>query len=143
MFLWFHRVISSRIKPKKFFFLVFLVEFQLYFTGFLKVYVTNSSFIEEIFNIKNWKKQSTWVFLQFYEPPDLGKKIFTTWNVLKSEVYLTGINFWEFYDDLNICLEVMRLPSWLENVKFRVKMQFFTFLTPWKISFLINDKFEI
>ena len=28
-------------------------------------------------------------FLQFYEPPDLGKKIFTTGNVLKSDVYPT------------------------------------------------------
>ena len=31
------------------------------------------------------------------------------------------------------CLEVMRLPSWPENVKFIVKMQFFAFLTPWEI----------
>ena len=38
-FLWFQGVISCRVKPKKFFFLVFLVEFQLYFTGFLKFYI--------------------------------------------------------------------------------------------------------
>ena len=35
----------------------------------------NSSFIEEIFNIKNWKKVPHGSFLQFYETPDLGKKI--------------------------------------------------------------------
>ena len=44
-------------------------------------------------------------FLQFYEPPDLGKKFFTTWNALKSEVYLTCINFWKIHD-LKACLEV-------------------------------------
>ena len=38
-FLWFQGVISCRIKPPKKSFLVFLVEFQVYFTGFLKVYV--------------------------------------------------------------------------------------------------------
>ena len=54
------------------------------------------SFIEEIFNIRNWRKRSTWIFLQFYKHPDLGKKIFTTWNVPKSELYLTCINFWKF-----------------------------------------------
>ena len=31
---------SSRMKPNNFIFLFLLVEFQLYFTGFLKVYVT-------------------------------------------------------------------------------------------------------
>ena len=72
-------------------------------------------------------------FLQFYEHPDLGKNIFTTWNVLKSEVYLTCINFRKFNDDLKASLEVIKLPSWPKNVKFSVKMQFFTFLTPWKI----------
>ena len=68
------------------------------------------------------------------------KKIFTTWNLLKSEVYLTCIDFWKFHDYLKACLEVIRLRSWPENVKYSVKMQFFTFLTPWKISFWINDK---
>ena len=81
--------------------------------------------------------------MQFYEPPNLGKKISTTWNVLKSEVYLACINFWKFHDDLKVCLEVIRLPSWPENVKFSGKMQFFMYLTPWKICFWINDKFEI
>ena len=63
-------------------------------------------------------------FLQFYEPPDLGKKIFTTWNALKSEVYRTCINFWKFHD-LKACLEVITLPSWPKTVKFSVKMHFF------------------
>ena len=103
----------------------------------------NSSFIEEIFNIKNWKKRSTWIFFEFYEYPDLGKKIFTTWNVFKSEVYLTCINFWKFHDDLIVWLEVIILRRWLKKVKFSVKMQFFTFLIHWKIRFWINDKFEI
>ena len=43
----------------------------------------------------------------FYGPPDLGKKNFTTWNVLKSEVYLTCINSGKFHDDLKACLEVI------------------------------------
>ena len=74
---------------------------------------------------------------------DLGKKNFTTWIGLKSEVYLTYINFWKFHDDLKISLEIIRLRSWPGNVKFSVTMQFFTFLTPWKICFRINDKFKI
>ena len=41
-------------------------------------------------------------FLEFYELPDLGKKIFTPWNVLKSDVYLTCI------DDLKSYLEVYK-----------------------------------
>ena len=127
----FQGVISCRIKPNKFFFLVFLVEFQLYFTGFLKVYVT-VLLLKKYLTSKIGKKRSTWVFLQFYKPPDLGKKIFRTWNVLKSQIYLTCIYFWKFYDDLKTCLEVTRLRSWPENVKFSVKMQFFTFFDPQK-----------
>ena len=69
-------------------------------------------------------------FFKFHEPPDLGKKIFTTWNVLKSEVYLTCINFWKFNDDLKACLEVIRLPSWPENKKFSVKITFFPHFWP-------------
>ena len=104
----------------------------------------NSSLIEEIFNIKNWKKTcSTSVFFAIVWTPDLGKKNFTTWIGLKSEVYLTYINFWKFLDDLKISLEIIRLRSWPGNVKFSVTMQFFTFLTPWKICFRINDKFKI
>ena len=140
--MWFQGVISCRIRPKKFLFLIFLVEFQLYFYRFLKVYV-KVLLLKKYFTLKIEKKRSTWVFLQFYECPDLGKKMFTTWNVLKSEVYMTCIKFWKFHDNLKACLEVIRLPSWLENVKFSVKMQFFMFLTPWKICFSINEKFEI
>ena len=116
-----------------------------HFTGFLKVYITVLLLKKYVYNIKNWKKHSTWVlfFSQFYEPLDLGKKISTTWNVLKWEVYLTCINFWKFHDNLKPCVEVIRLPSWPKKVKFSVKMQFFMFLTSWKICFWINDKFEI
>ena len=75
----------------------------------------NSSFTEEIFNFKNWKTRSTcFFFFQFYEPPDL-----------------------------KACFEVIRLPSWPQYVKSSAKMQFFTFLIPWKICFWINDKSEI
>ena len=38
---------------------------------------------------------------------NLGKKIVTPWNVLKSEVYLTCNNFWKFYDDLKACVELL------------------------------------
>ena len=125
----FREVISCRIKPNKFFFLFFLVEFQfqLHFTGFLKVYVT-------------------WVRHEFFAiswTSDLGKKIFTTWNVLKSEVYLTCINFWNFHDDLKACLEVIRLPSWPENVEFSVKMHFFVrFWPPEKSVFKLVTNLE-
>ena len=107
-------------------------------------------FIEFTYEINKWnvskiKHQNYEV--QFYEPPELGNNIFTTWSVLNSEVYLTCkyivyltcISFWKFHDDLKACLEVIRLPSWSENVKFSVKVQFVTFLTPWKIGFWIND----
>ena len=78
MFFRFQGVISCRIKPKKFFFLVFLVEFQLPFTGFLKI-LCKSSFIEEIFNIsiifnnsqvypKMWNLLSKCNFLCFWPP---------------------------------------------------------------------------
>ena len=134
MFLWFQGVRSCGLKPKKFFFLVFLVEFQFYFTGFLNVYVTvlllKKYLTSEIENIPHG------FFLQFYEPRDLGKKIFTTKNVLTPEVYLSCIDFWKFHDDLKTCLELIRLPSWLKNVKVNVKMQFFIFLTPLKNLFL-------
>ena len=40
-------------------------------------------------------------------------------------------------------VKVIRLPSWLEKVKFNVKMLIFMFLSPLKIRFGINDKFEI
>ena len=68
---------SCRIKPPKNFFLVFLIEFQLYFTGFLKVYVTVILF-KKYLTSKIEKNVPFFFFLQFYEPPDLGKKIMTT-----------------------------------------------------------------
>ena len=84
-----------------------------------------SSFFEEIFNIKDWKTRSTF-FLQFYERPGLGNKLFTTWNVLNWEVYLNCINFWKFDDYLKACLELIRVWSWPKNVKRNVKI-FYTF----------------
>ena len=134
-------VTSSGINPKKFFFLVFLVESQLYFIRFLQVYV-RVLLLKKYLTSKTEKNVPHGFFLQFYEPLDLGKNIFTTWNVLKSEVYLTWINFWKFHDNLKACLDIIRLPSWPENVKSSVKMRSFTSLTPWKIRFWINDKFE-
>ena len=136
------RVKSWMIKPNKFFFSVFLVEFQLYSTEFLKVYVI-VLLLKKYLTLKIEKNVPHEFFLQFYEPFDIGKKIFTTWNVLKSEVYLTCINFWKFHDDLKACLEVIRLPNLPENMKYSVKIQFFLFLTPWKICSWINDNFEI
>ena len=127
--------------PKKSFFLVLLVEFQLYFDGFLKVYV-KVLFLKKYLTSKI-EKHVPHFFLQFYERPGLGNKLFTTWNVLNWEVYLNCINFWKFDDYLKACLELIRVWSWPKNEKFRVKMQLFTLLTPWKICFWINDKFEI
>ena len=129
-FLWFQGVISCRIKPPKKSFLVFLVEFQVYFTGFLKVYVIVlllrkylTSKIEKTFHMGFFANLWT---------PDLGKKIFTTWNVLKSKVYLTWINFWKFHDHLKACLVVI---SWPENVKF-ITVSFFYVFDPLKNPFL-------
>ena len=63
--------ISSRIKPQKLFFLVFLAEIQLYFTGFLKVYVTVR--LLKKYLTSNIEKNVPHGFsLQFYESPDLG-----------------------------------------------------------------------
>ena len=140
--MWFQGVISYRIKPNKFFFLVFLIEFQLYFTWFLRVYAT-ILLLKKYLTSKIEKSVPhgcffVVFFLQFYEPPDLGKKIFTTWNVLRSEVYLTCINLLKFHDDLKI----FKLSFWPEKIKISIKMQFFTFLIPWKIHFWINNKFE-
>ena len=72
--------------------------------------------------------------------PDLGKKIFTTWNVLKSKVYLTWINFWKFHDHLKACLVVI---SWPENVKF-ISVIFLCFWPPEKSVFELmrNLKFS-
>ena len=43
---------------------------------------------------------------------------------------MTCIHLWKFSDDLKACLQVIRLPSWPEYVKFRVKMHFLRFWTP-------------
>ena len=143
LFLWFQGAISWRKKPNKFIFLVFLVALQLYFTGFLKVYVT-SSFIEEILNIKNWQKCFTWVFFTILWTPDLGKKKFTTWNVLKSEVYLTCINFGKIHDDLKAWLEVIRLQVDWKMWNFVPKFNFLSSWPPEKSLFqlMVNLKFS-
>ena len=62
---------------KKFFFLVFLVQLQLYSTEFLKVYATVP--LLKKYLASKFKKTFLFFFffLQFYEPPDLDKKIFT------------------------------------------------------------------
>ena len=101
----------------------------------------NSFFTEEIFNIKNWKKRFIWFFLHYYEPADLGKEIFTTWDVLKSEVYLTCINFWEFHDDP----KAWWLDSQVDRKMWNLvsKCNFLRCWPPWKICFWINNKFEI
>ena len=83
-------------------------------------------------------------FLQFYEPPDLGKKIFTTWNVFKSEVYLTCTNFWKLHDDLKACLEVIRLPIDQKMWNLTSKFNFLHFCHPEKSVFelMTNLKFS-
>ena len=144
MLLLFQGVISSRIKPpppKKILF-SFPSRVPVIF-DWISEGLCNSSVVEKYLTAKI-EKCSTWFFFQLYEPADLGKKIFTTWNALiKSEVYLTCVNFWKFHDHPKACLEVIRLPSWPEIVKLSVKMIFFTFLTPWKcFQVMTNLKFN-
>ena len=83
------------------------------------------------------------VFLQLYEPPDLGNKFFTTWNVLKPEVCLTCINLWKFHDHLKACVEVIRLAPKLTQ-KCEVSKQFFWFWPTEKSVFelMTNLKFS-
>ena len=133
MFLWFQGVISCGIKSKLFYFSFPSRVFQLYFTGFLKVY-------ETVFSLKKYltSKIEKKFHLSFFAI------LWTPWSWKeKSEVYLTCINFWTFHDDLKACPEVIRLPIWPKNMKFSVKIQFFMYLTPRKTCFWINDKFEI
>ena len=61
---------------KKFFFLVFLVQPQLYSTEFLKVYAT-VPLLKKYLASKFKKAFLFFFFLQFYEPPDLDNKILT------------------------------------------------------------------
>ena len=77
------------------------------------------------------------LFCNFMNPLILERKF----SQSEMSVYLTCISFWKFNDDLKACLEVIGLPSQPGNVKFSLKMQFFTFLTPWKICFMaINSE---
>ena len=137
------------------FFLIFHVEFQLYFTEFLKVYVT-VLLLKEYLTSKIDKSvpivccffcrfMKPLIPLELFPPMNsfsLGKKTFTTWNVLTSEVYLTCINFWIFHPNhLKPCLEVIRLPSWPKILKFNVKTPFLRFWLPEKLV-LTNFKFN-
>ena len=126
--MWFQGVISCRIKPNKFFFLVFLVELQLYFTGFLKVYIT-VLLLKKYLTSKIAKNIPHGFFCNFMNPLILERK-FSQPEMSLSQVYLTCINFWKFHDDLKACLEVIRLPSWPENKKFSVKIAFFPHFWP-------------
>ena len=106
----------------------------------------NSSFIEELLNIKNKKWNIVLFFFFKVSWTNLGKKFFTAWNVPNSEVYMTCFDFWKFHDDLKACLEVIRLPGWSAYAKFSVKMQIFyiSFWSPEKFIFelMTNLKFS-
>ena len=82
------------------------------------------------------------LFLQFYEPPDLGKKNFTTWNLLKSEVHLTCINFWKVHDHLKECLEVIRLQVDLKMWNLVSKCNFLCFPEKSIFELMANLKFS-
>ena len=64
-------------KAQEHFFLVFMVEFQLHFIGFLKVYAT-FPLLRKYLTLKIEKDVLHGFFLQIHEPPNLGKKTFTT-----------------------------------------------------------------
>ena len=68
-------VISCMIKPKKFFLLVFLGEFQLYLTGFLKVYVTVLLLKKYLTSkIEESAPHGFFFFCNFMNPPILERK---------------------------------------------------------------------
>ena len=114
---------------KKFFFLVFLVELQLYFTEFLKVYATVP--LLKKYLASKYKKTFHFFlfFCNFMNPLILIRKFSQSEMSL---VHLTFINFWKIQDDLKACLEIIWLPRSLKNVKFSAKMHFFFVLDPLK-----------
>ena len=136
-----------RKKPLKFFFLIFLVELELYFIGFIQFHELTVLLLKKNWPYKLRKKFCMAFSSEFYEPADIGK------NILPSETYLSqkyiwraskilyrfpifvGINSWKFHKDLNACLKliIIRLPCWPQKVKFSAKVQIFIFLTPWEI----------
>ena len=136
--MWFQGVISRRINPNKFFFFSFLCKLQLYFFWSLQVYV-RVLLLEKYLTWKYEKMLNMVFLLQFYELPYLRKNIFTDWNAHNSEVYLICINFWKFHDDLKVCLGVIWLLSWPENVKFVTWKSVFELMTNLKLIFFKVD----
>ena len=81
-------------------------------------------------------------FYVIYKPPDLGKKIFRTWNVLKSEVSLTCINFLTFYDDLKTVLKLLDSEVDPKMWKLVSKCNFLRFWHPEKFVFELMAKLK-
>ena len=83
---------------------------------YVTVCLSNSSFIEEIFNIKNWKKCSTWFFCNFLNPLILERNFFLffsvshkrwsliTWNLIE---YLHTEDFQRATTHLNIWTKIL------------------------------------
>ena len=117
--MWFQGLMCCRKKPLKFFFLIFLVELELYFTGFMQFHVLTVLLLKKYWTHKLRKKFCMVFSLEFYEPADVGK------NILPSETYLrqkyiwlasnilyrfpifVGINSWKFHKDLNAYLKLI------------------------------------
>ena len=81
-------------------------------------------------------------FCYFMYPLILERKIFTTWNVLKSEVYLARINFRKFLDHLKECLEVIRLQVDLKMWNLVSKCNFLRFPEKSIFELMANLKFS-
>ena len=127
MFLWFQGVISCRIK-------LFLVEFQLYFTRCLKVYV--SVVLLKKYLTSNIEKNFLHSLFAILWTPWLWKENF----LHNSEVYLTCINFWKFHDDLKLLDSQVDLKMW----NLMSKCNFSCFWPPEKSVFelMANLKFS-
>ena len=81
-------------------------------------------------------------FCNFMYPLILERKTFTTWNVLKSEVYLARINFRKFLDHLKECLEVIRLQVDLKMWNLVSKCNFLRFPEKSIFELMANLKFS-
>ena len=81
-------------------------------------------------------------FCNFMYPLILERKTFTTWNVLKSEVYLARINFRKFLDHLKECLEVIRLQVDLKMWNLVSKCNFLCFPEKSIFELMANLKFS-
>ena len=138
MFLWFHGVISCRIKPNEFFFFVFLVEFQLHFKGILKVYVT--------FFFQKLKKTYDMVFFCFFfmKPLILERK-FSKPEMSLSQKYISlaliSENFVMIEKHVLNLLDSQVDPKMWNLVS---KSDFLCFWPPWKsvFEFMKNLKFS-